>query len=68
VSGGGIAEGVVEQAAPDWFRSQYDQVVLTGRLRDGAVVAQSHGHRPRRSAGLLDAVHNSDRRKPRRRK
>ena len=58
VSGGGITEGIVEQAALDWFRSlgyatlagavlapggtapertSYDQVVLTGRLRDAAL-------------------------------
>jgi type I restriction enzyme R subunit len=58
VSGGGISEGVVEQAALDWFRSlgyptlsgavlapggtapersSYDQVVLTGRLRQAAL-------------------------------
>jgi len=58
MSGGGITEGVVEQAALDWFRSlgyatlagvvlapgglapersSYDQVVLTGRLRDAAL-------------------------------
>jgi len=58
MSGGGISEGVVEQAALDWFRSlgyatlpgavlapggtaperpSYDQVVLTGRLRDAAL-------------------------------
>jgi hypothetical protein len=57
MSGGGISEGVVEQAALDCFRSlgyatlpgavlapggtapersSYDQVVLTGRLRDAA--------------------------------
>jgi len=58
VSGGGITEGVVEQAALHWFRSlgyatlpgavlapggtapersSYDQVMLTGRLRDSAL-------------------------------
>ena len=58
MSGGGITEGVGEQAALDWFRSlgyatlpgavlapggiapertSYDQVVLTGRLRDAAL-------------------------------
>jgi type I restriction enzyme R subunit len=58
MSGGGISEGVVEQAALDWFRSlgyatlpgavlapggtapersSYDQVVLTGRLREAAL-------------------------------
>ena len=58
MSGAGITEGVVEQAALDWFRSlgyatltgavlapggtapertSYDQVVLTGRLRDAAL-------------------------------
>jgi len=58
MSGGGISEGIVEQAALDWFRAlgyatlagavlapggaaperrSYDQVVLTGRLRDAAL-------------------------------
>jgi len=58
MSGGGITEGVVEQAALDWFRSlgyatlpgavlapggtsperaSYDQVVLTGRMRNVAL-------------------------------
>jgi type I site-specific restriction-modification system R (restriction) subunit len=58
MSGGGITEGIVEQAALDWFRSlgyatlagtvlapggtspertSYDQVVLTGRLRDAGL-------------------------------
>lgn len=64
MSGGGLTEGMIEQAALDWFRSlgyatlaevvlapertSYDQVVLTGRLRDAA------GRIPDLPAGVVE--------------